>query len=310
MARLLKWRLKDLRESIELMTSADVKFDCVCFIEGKRGSGKSTLAYKLLAGLNIEHKFNPRRDIVYSREDTIKHFSTKINGAIFADEMINVAFKRDFYNTEQKDLLKAIDMYRDSRNVFIGCIPYFSDLDKKMRDVTKIRLSVVRRGLAIVQMQIKSLYTNDGWDIKNNQKIESKWSIRGTKNPRYGQLTTARGLLYYGDLSPVQRELYDSIKREKRGHVFQRYQDQHAAMTPDQAFIVKVATYVKSGRLTPKQFSMLCDVNGKDQVSVRNQVNKHLKEMGLKKTYRDLVLSKAQREKRDALGFKEYHPES
>jgi len=168
---LLVWTLKDIRECIEKMTSPDVKMDMICFIEGRRGLGKSTLGYKILSGLKVSVPFKPKRDLVYSREDTLKHLASKINGIIFSDEMINVAYKRDFYQEDQKELLKAFDMYRDSRNVFIGCIPQFVDLDVKIQQVCKLRLTVVRRGLALVQMKMPTIYSMDPWDIKNNQRI-------------------------------------------------------------------------------------------------------------------------------------------
>ena len=101
MGQLLVWTLKDIKESIEIMTSEIVKFDCIIFIEGNRGLGKSTLAYKILSGLKVNIKFKPKRDLVYSREDTIKHLATKKNGCILSDEMINVAYKRDFYESEE-----------------------------------------------------------------------------------------------------------------------------------------------------------------------------------------------------------------
>ena len=86
------------------------KFDGIIFIEGKRGLGKSTLAYKIATRLKTPIAFSPKRDIVYSRDDTLKHLATKKGGVIFSDEMINVAYNRDFYNEEQKVLLKALNM--------------------------------------------------------------------------------------------------------------------------------------------------------------------------------------------------------
>lgn len=301
--RLLIWSLKDIKTSIERMTSTDVKFDCIIFIEGNRGLGKSTLGYKLLSGLKVENPFVARRDLVYSREDTLKHLASKINGCIFSDEMINVAYKRDFYQEEQKDLLKGFDMYRDSRNVFIGCIPKFVDLDSKIQKVCKLRLSVLRRGLALVQMQNPTIYSQDPWDVRNNQKIESKWSLKGSRNPRYGQLTTVRGILMFGDLTEKQRVEYDKIKFEKRNHVFKKYSDQGLLTDPEQLFLKNLIDKLKEGNITPKRFDLICNINGKDINSVRRKINSTLKEEGDPKRWRDYCLSKKAKKRKDQLGF-------
>lgn len=304
MKRLIVWTLKDIRQAIEIMTSEKVKFDCNIFIEGNRGLGKSTLGYKILSGLNIKQPFNPRRDLVYSRDDTLKHLATKINGCIFSDEMINVAYKRDFYQEGQKDLLKAFDMYRDSRNIFIGCIPKFIDLDVKIQKICKLRLSVIRRGVALVQMQLPSIYSNDPWDVRNNQRIESKWALKGTKNPRYGQLTTCRGILYFGDLTPKQREEYDNIKFEKRNHVFNKYQDEEMLSDPEQIFTNNVIKEMKDGKITPKSFYLLCKINNKNPETFRRKINKILKDNNDENRWKDYCISEKTKARRDKLGFK------
>lgn len=307
--KLIIWTLKDLKKAIETMTSPTVKFDCIIFIEGKRGLGKSTLAYKLLSGLDIEFPFNPRRDIVYSREETLKHLSTKINGAIFSDEMINVAYKRDFYQENQKELLKAFDMYRDSRNVFIGCIPQFVDLDVKIQKVCKIRLSVLRRGVALIQMMNPTIYSQDPWDIKNNQRIESKWTNRNAKNPRYAQLTTVRGILYFGDLTPNQREEYDAIKFEKRNHVFAKYQDQSLIHDPDQLFLKNCIREIKAGTVTPGSFELLCKINAKSPETIRRKINDCLKDEGDERRWKDYCLTEKAKARKDKMGFALPEPE-
>jgi len=109
--------------------------------------------------------------------------------------MINVTYNRDFYVEDQKLLLKGLNMYRDSCNVFVGCIPRFIDLDVQLQRMCKIRITVVRRGIALIQTRRKAIYSTDPWDIRMNQKIEDKWSMKGTKNPRYSQLTTVRGII-------------------------------------------------------------------------------------------------------------------
>jgi hypothetical protein len=297
------WTLKFLRECIEDMTKDTMKFDCIIFIEGNRGEGKSTLAYQILKGLKVEIPFKPQRDILFSRQDTIKHLATKINGCIWSDELINVAYKRDFYVEDQKDLLKALDMYRDSRNVFVGCIPKFIDLDTKIQKLCKIRITVIRRGLVLIHLQKRTIFSNDPWDVKNNQKIENKWINRSNSNPKYGQLSTVRGLLQFGDLTPLQREEYEAIKKEKRSHIFGAFQDMTLINDPDKLFMTNMISKLKEGKLNPDTFELLCNVNNKKVDTIRININKMLKESGDAKTWRDYCISEKNKLRKDRLGF-------
>lgn len=302
--KLFLWSMKRLVNCIEQMTSKEKKFDCIIFISGKRGTGKSTLAYKLASLISSETPFRPKRDIVYSREETLKHYANKINGIVFADEMINVAYKREFHMTEQIELLKAFDMYRDSRNIFIGCVPIFTDLDVKIQKVCKIWLDVRERGKALIHTQNDSSYSNDPWDLKNNFKIESDWTIKGVSKPRYANLSTCRGLLIYGDLTPLQREEYEAIKAEKRSHVFSKYSDDSLVYDPDKLFLINIVKNLKEGKVTPEIYSIMCNTVGKDPEQIRRKINIHLKEQGDTKTWKDYCLSHEIRVKKDRLGFK------
>jgi len=207
------------------------KFDCIILIDGQRGLGKSTLAHVLakrvanrMAYIRRNYKtemkvgdysFLPKRDLIYRREKVIEYFNQWKRIGI-ADEMINVTFNRDFYQEDQKNLIKMMNMNRDHCNLFIACVPQFQTMDSQIKGLTKIRLSVVRRGLAIIQTQNQSIYSTDKWDSANNQKIEREWMASGSKNPRYTRLTTFRGVMKFPDLSPKDREEYERIKIDER----------------------------------------------------------------------------------------------
>lgn len=302
MARvLLTCSLKYLTDLISEMTKN--KFDCIIFIEGNRGLGKSTLAYKVANGLDVDIPFKPKRDIVYSREDVLRHLATKKKGIIFGDELINVAYNRDFFETDQKTLLKALNMYRDSCNVFIGCVPRFSDLDTQLQRLCKIKITVVRRGLAILHKKVASIYNKDPWDSKNNQKIEEGWSQSRTKHPKYSQLTTAFAFMSFGDLTNSQRDEYESIKDEKRGQVFGSYNDSEMMLDKDGLFIKKVYEKVKAQELTPKDFELLAETNSYNVETLRKKINAKLKEENIEYRWKDLVTTDKKKDKRDKLGF-------
>jgi len=279
------WTIKDVAEVIDGCVLN--KFDANIFIEGKRGLGKSTLADKILSKCKSV-SYDPWKCIHYSRSDVLKNLAMKQRTAIWADELINVGFNRDFYDSEQKQLIKAINMYRDSENVFIGCVPFFCNLDKQLQNLCKLRFTVVRRGLAIIHKQIPAIYTYDPWDIKNNQKIESKWSLKG-KKPRYSQLTTAIGMIKFGDLHPERRKIIDEIKRQKRNHTFNNQMDENIEHSMDKVFYTNLVKMLKEKKLTKEIFNQMCSVAGKPIQNVRTRVNQILVEDGSKLKIKDLL---------------------
>ncbi len=135
MVRTIMWSLKEICEMISDMQKN--KYDCIIMIDGKRGIGKSTLGSKLMYRLG----FSPKRDIVYSREDVIKSYAKKNKGYIFADEMVNVGYLRDFWGSDQKTLIKVMNMVS---LLLIGLIlPY----DKKVIQILgKSGVEVAQKG--------------------------------------------------------------------------------------------------------------------------------------------------------------------
>lgn len=98
------------------------KFDCLICIEGNRGLGKSTLAFHILTKVNYYfrkiysetkdetmkewYRFNPLKQlkdprhnkcVIYTQKDVL-NFYDKWHSSAISDEMINVAFNREFYS--------------------------------------------------------------------------------------------------------------------------------------------------------------------------------------------------------------------
>ena len=201
-------------------------FDAFIVIEGNRGLGKSTLAIHLARGVAREfkkmgsdnYKFHWKNSFIYTKKET-KQFLHKWQTSGIADEMINVSFNRDFYNDDQKDIIKMINMNRDHENLFIACVPQFQTLDSQIKNLCKIRITVVRRGLAIIQTPNKIIYMRDKWDQATNEKIERSWLQKGIKNPHYAKLTTFRGTLRFPKLHPTAEAKYQQTKNDKRNLV-------------------------------------------------------------------------------------------
>lgn len=247
-----KWSVKRLAKLVERMQ--DNKFDCLIIIEGNRGLGKSTLAYHIANRVKT-HKFSPKKDILYKRKEIIDAFNDRWFSTFVADEMINVSFNRDFYDTNQKKLIKIINMNRDHCNLFIACVPQFQTLDNQIKNLCKIRITVVRRGLAIVQTPNRSIYSTDRWDTAVNEKIERNWLQNSVAKPRYSRLTTFRGIIHFGDLTPNQREEYEEIKRNKRNEIKQEQEEEERTNNPAD----RIYGLLKEGRIgTRESFDNLC----------------------------------------------------
>jgi len=221
---IIKWSMiKMVTMIVQILQN---KFDCFIVIEGNRGLGKSTLAIHLARGVSREFKkmgskdyrFNWKHTLVYTKKET-KKFWHKWTSTGIADEMINVTFNRDFFNDEQKDIIKMINMNRDHCNFFIACVPQFQTLDSQIKGLCKIRITVVRRGLCIIQTPNQTIYCKDRWDTATNEKIERQWVAKGIKNPHYAKLTTFRGVMKYPKLRDKSETMYQSVKDAKRNLV-------------------------------------------------------------------------------------------
>lgn len=212
------WKLSELAEMIKKRQANE--YDVNIIIDGARGNGKSTLAFKLLSKIG---NFNPKKDILFTREDVMDAIMNRKFSCIDADEMINSAHNRDFFSGDQKNFIKMMNMYRDNYNILIGSSPFFYDLDTQVRKLIKMRITVIKRGIAIIQMSRNSLYMNDPWDTPINKKIEESWTNKSKHGkmlmPKYTKLTTYAGHLFYSKLSPSQEAIYKELKQKKRAEL-------------------------------------------------------------------------------------------
>lgn len=263
------WSLKDIVEVIEGCIKN--KFDFVLACEGKRGCGKSTLLYKIACRLGNRDViyFNPEKCLVYSRDDTIKLLANQEKTVIFSDEMINVSYKRDFYEQQQKTLIKGLNMYRDSCNVFMMAVPLFKDLDGDMRQLSKMKISVIRRGVAYIYIQ------PNFHEIIDSQLAPKKKKYKYNVNLKL-EPTKKIGILLFKDLRPKQREVYEEIKKRKRGQVYEGQEGM--VVDPMDNWYKKLYDQVMTGNLSKESFSAICDMAGKKETSVRTRINMMLKD--------------------------------
>ncbi len=277
----LIWSIKDLVEIAEERQKN--KFDVILAISGERGEGKSTLAFKFLSRFK---KFKPWKHQVYSRKDVMKILEGSKFSFIFDDEAIRTGYKRKFFEEDQKLLIQMLNMYRDNFNIYVMAIPNFYSLDRDLRDLVKIHIHVIERGLGVVHIANEGiLYSDDCWDIKYNQRVEERWGRAKQKNPnytpKYNRLTTFKGYIKFGDLTPKQRELYEDIKVTKRKAV---YEEEMKLDEEGGGFYDKLIERLKGGNITKEILQEICLASGIKYSAVTTMLNIKLTDMGIKET--------------------------
>jgi hypothetical protein len=271
----LKWTLKDITGIAQMRQKN--KFDCNIVVSGDRGNGKSTLLAKMLY---LTKKYHPQKHQVYSREDVIKLLAREKFGICFDDEAINSGYKRDFQSKGQQELIKIVTAYRDNFNIYASAIPNFFSLDKDLRDLTFIHIHVIERGIGVLHLPIQGrLYSMDKWDTKNNAHLEDKWNKAKSTNPDYKipyhKLSTFRGYVFFDDLTPKQRELYEEIKKEKRKDAFSKYMEK----PEEEDFYNKVAKLILDKKISKEGLIQMCIVDNRDYKSTMGRLNRLIKKI-------------------------------
>lgn len=264
------WSVKGLSEVYKKRQS--IKYDNIIAIDGPRGNGKSTLAIKLALK---NRGFKMQKDIVYSRIDVIKHLKRKKGEVILADEMVNVLYNRDFWDQEQNKLIKGLNMYRDSMNILICCIPNFFDLDNKFRKLITMRIHVPSRGLGIIYAPLKTCFSADSWDLAYSKKVEEKWSKGKVWKPDYSRIKTFMGVIRYGPLTDLQEAKYVAIKSEKRGETLIVEESETESKS-----ITEMIRRAKEGNLTKEVLMGVSIATNIKYNSLLSSLNKHLRDVG------------------------------
>jgi hypothetical protein len=226
------------------------------------------------------YRFIPEKVLIYS-QDAMQNSLASWNKIIIPDELINALFNRDFYGEKQKDIIKMVNMFRDHGNLTIGCVPTFANIDTQIRGLTKIKLTVKKRGTAIVHTPNKVIYSKDKWDQATNEKIEKEWIAKKITNPNYSKLTTFRGIVKFPPLSKREEEIYQAIKNKKRDTIIKeemgiKSEEEQNKDDPFEQFIERLINGgVKNGHV----INGFAYGIGTDPKKLRNKIAKRLEEM-------------------------------
>ena len=286
------WSINDLIDIAK--TRQNNKFDMIIAVSGARGNSKSSFLFKFFSRIK---GFRPWKHQIYSRKDVMKLLEGSKKGCIFDDEAIRTGYKRNFFDQDQKLLIQMLNMYRDNFNIYGLAVPNFYNLDKDLRDLIKIHIHMVERGLGVVHVPNEgSLYSEDKWDIKQNKRIEDSWAKARMKNPnyspKYNRLTTFRGYLKFTDLTEKQRVLYEDVKVTKRKAVYEEEmkQDDDGGGLYD-----RLLKRIKEGEITNKALQEICLANGLKHSAVSSLLNTKLRDEGLKERL-SYFIKKAERQ--------------
>lgn len=164
------------------------------------------------------YKFVPRKHLIYTQDAMQKHLAGYHSISI-PDEAINILFNRDFFGEKQKEIIKMVNMFRDHENLTICCVPNFQVIDNQVKNLTKMKITVKKRGMGIVHTPNRVVYLKDKWDSATNEKIEREWIAKKVQQPNYSRLTTFRGLIRFPKLTARAEALYQRIKDIKRNKI-------------------------------------------------------------------------------------------
>lgn len=279
------WSVEDLKDIA--LTRRNNKFDTIIAITGRRGMSKSTLGVKL----GFKLGFSPEKDLIYDRENllqALEDWDRYIDG----DEIINSAYKREFYELDQIELIKILNMYRDHRHVLVFCIPVFWDLDKPLRDMVTLRIDMQRKGFGVIHKPLTLAYTNDPWDQKYNEKVERSWMTKGgVTKAKFWKLTTFIGFIRFGPLDPRQEAHYQDIKNKRRAEVKAKKLamkeaklNPQVAIDPSKELYSRVLKMIKENGIQRSELDRVAYLNGIKTATFWGNLNKMLKDEGSPKT--------------------------
>lgn len=270
-----------IKEFIETLRQRQLnQFDVNIGVSGKRGDGKSTFLYKVFERFKKDG-FRQHLHQVYARDDVIRLLKKQKFGFCWDDEAINSGYKRDFQDKGQQELIKIITMYRDNFNIYASALPFFYSLDKDLRELIFVHVHIIERGIGVILMPLQdNIHSSDPWDTKANIKIEMEENKKIARNPKkkfpFYKLTTFAGYIYFGDLSPKQRERYNKIKAKKRHESAEQMEQQK-----EMGFIDQVYNLLMEKKLSQEGLIQACLVSNKKYSYVTSSLNRKLKDNGI-----------------------------
>ncbi len=209
-------------------------WDVVIAITGEEGSGKSSLMIQL--GKLIDKKFNLRRNVSFipRANELAKQFNDIPEYSFLGvDEAVRALHKFDWMTNVQQTLLKLYATERYQHKSTCVVLPRFRDLTENFRNHrVKIRIFIIKRGLAVVHLINPNEYVKDPWHMDENlQTTERTLQRKKTIGISPEDLLRAERKtktywfdFEFPDLDPKVKEEYQALRKESRDKI--DYEDQ------------------------------------------------------------------------------------
>lgn len=198
-------------------------------VGGRTGVGKSTFLSKLFLDYGKvsgrEWKFD---NMTWSRDELMKWIDGENKedpvdphtgcrpgqkpefSALMPDEIIQMFFISNRFDTEQQKAIATLNMSRDRHLVIGGCVPNFWLIDSAMRERFDFYVFVRSRGHAWIFRKEENPFSKDPWNQKYNEKVFKENPDKPWKSPNY--LCS----INYDDWEGDMREKYYAIRNKKR----------------------------------------------------------------------------------------------
>lgn len=266
----ITWKIKEIAAIANKRVK--IRKDMIICITGPRGEGKSTCGFHIAKELKMG--FRPKKDIIFSLKKFKEWFKDNIKKAMMFDEAISM-HNRDFFDKLQKEIIKILNMYRDSFNIIILCIPNFDNLDKQVRQLVRMRIHITKRGHGVLLLPKNSAHNQDIWDSANNGKIEY-YALKKKKAIPWHKFSTFAGYIKFKDLSPKQKEVYLLVKKENRNEIFFEYTDENSE-DPMQ----KIYTLIVEGKMSMPGLKAIALSQGVKYNTLRRRIERMLQDNGM-----------------------------
>jgi len=190
--------------------------EAIICVDGFKGEGKSVLMAKLAVATAkiVRTPFSFSGNMTWLRDELRQWIDPGEQqkpemSCLIADEIVSMFFGREWFDSDQVDAVKLLNMCRDRHLLLLGAVPNFWELDKAFRTQVRYWIHVERRGIGWMFMQSKNAGAKDKWC---QREIEKLWD-------KTGSAVKARNFVcrvVWDDWTESQRDKYLKIRNTKR----------------------------------------------------------------------------------------------